>query len=183
LLQELREVDDLLAVALMDADEVPRHVPLAEQIVERGLEIGLLPQRIRPRRREHFVRPHRRKMTGKPLEHITIRGCGCRGVGCGGLRRAQQCCARLHALVADEPRVAGNHRFDIAGGVMTKLAAAFGDEEVRHRFLLFLMRVRDHTLQQRDARRAADDVCGQQKGAAGRHGRPHSSSVPDRRPW
>jgi hypothetical protein len=94
--------------------------------VSERLEIRLPAQRIRPRRREHFVRAHRRKMAREALEHVTIRAILLVSLDVG---RTKQRCARLHALAACEAGVPGDQMINVTRRAMTELATPFGHEK------------------------------------------------------
>src|SRR5687767_11404266 len=73
LFEESRKIDALLTVALADTNEIVWNLPRPEQIVERLLQVCLLPQGKRARRRQNLARIERREMTLQPLEHVTFR--------------------------------------------------------------------------------------------------------------
>src|SRR5262249_21325696 len=100
LLEELREIVGLVPILLPNSDEVLRHQAVAEEIVEGALQVGLLPNRKRARRPQHFMRPQRRKMSREALEDVAVGGLVLRALG---LRRAtEQRGAGVDARAADE---------------------------------------------------------------------------------
>lgn len=82
----------------MDADKIGRYVPLAEQVVERGLQIGLLAQRVGAGGGKQLLRRQRRKVFGQALMEIAV----ARRLRLFlGRRIVQRRAAAFHAIVTD----------------------------------------------------------------------------------
>ena len=73
LLQQFRKSKNLVAVLLVDTDEVLGDTALSELVVERFLQIGLLTQWIRPRSGNEILRTGRSKVAGQTLKQIPFR--------------------------------------------------------------------------------------------------------------
>jgi len=94
--------------------------PLAEQVVQRMLQIRLLAQHVGARSRQQFLRAQGSEMADQPLEQVVL---GPRLFGFFGVRR-QQYRAGGYAITANQAGVADDHVRFVALGGMAKLAAA-----------------------------------------------------------
>jgi hypothetical protein len=61
-----------VSILLTNTYEILRHTALAEQVIQRVLQVSLLPQGIPARSREHLLWSQWREVSGEALEDVAI---------------------------------------------------------------------------------------------------------------
>jgi hypothetical protein len=118
-----------VTIAALSAEEVLGNAPLAEQCVERELQVRLLAQRECARRGVQFVQRQGREVPRQALMHVAV-------IPCARLRRLrllfEQAGALAHAVVTNERGIACNDEVVLARLRMAELTTTKCDIQLRH---------------------------------------------------